>query len=89
MLAMWISGIGFVLGMGCIGASRLRQSGLVHLPHDLDLVLSKWRPAEGLDPRGSAMVLYSDSEYVEPVRELRPIGPCARLLFWSCENGYL
>lgn len=30
--------------LGCIGASRLRPSGLVHPPHDLArLVLTKWR----------------------------------------------
>jgi hypothetical protein len=59
---MWIIGIGVVLGIGCIGASRHRLAGLVHLPHDLDLLLSKWRAAECLDPRGSAIVPYFNSE---------------------------
>jgi hypothetical protein len=50
---MWILGIGVVLGMGCIGASRLRLAGLVHLLHDP--VLNSWRPAECLDPRAPAI----------------------------------
>ena len=50
--------------VGCIGASRLRLAGLVHLPHDpRDLVLSNWCTAECLDPRGSAIAQDFDSEF--------------------------